>query len=200
MEDYDWMMGDSRELHGPLSGGASEYSRSDDTVTSAWMADVNVSFDLPDGDYAFNVFPFAGIRYERYEWEDHLEFSVYSANGWNRKDYGGKRSIDYRQAFLQPYVGLGASWTLDQLTLSAYGRFAPVYLGKAYDNHLLRGFVTEDKTCCNAFDDVAYGLGARAGWTFTEHLSANLGIDWTRYSLAEADVNVLAKDDIGIDT
>lgn len=197
MEDYDWLMGDSRELHGPLSEGASEYSRSDDTVTSAWMADVNVSFDLLDKDCAFNVFPFVGLRYERYEWEDHLEFTTYSANAWSRKDYGGKRCIDYRQEFFQPYVGLGASWTLDRLALSAYGRFAPVYWGKAHDHHLLRGLILEYETYSEPFANVAYGLGVRAGWTFTKNLSVDVGVDWTRYALAETDITILAQTDLG---
>lgn len=195
MEDYDWLLGDSRELHGPLSEGASEYSRSDDTVTSAWIADANVSFNLLDKVSAFDIFPFFGLRYERYEWADTLEFSIYTANGWIRKDYGGKRGIEYRQEYFQPYFGLGVSWSAERLALSAYGRFAPVYLGKAHDNHLLRGYVTEETTCCHAFEDVAYGFGARVEWVFTQNLSADLGVDWTRYSLAEADVTVLAQDD-----
>lgn len=195
MEDYDWMMGDSRDRHGPLSHGASEYSKSEDTVTAAWMADANVSFDLMDADSAFQLFPFLGVRYERYEWEDSGLYTVYSDNDWQRDDDRGVRGIDYRQQFFQPYVGLGASWTSGPFALSAYGRFAPVYWGKDRDNHLLRGYVTEDETDWEAFDDVAYGLGARAEWALTDAVAVNVGIDWTRYALAEADAKVLAQDE-----
>lgn len=195
MEDYDWMMGDSREIHGPLWEGASEYSKSDDTVKSAWMADANVSFDLCDAESAFNVFPFLGVRYERFEWDSSGGWALYSELDWERYDFGDGSAIKYRQEYFQPYVGLGASWTAGRLALSAYGRFSPVYWGKDHDNHVERGYVTEDETDWEAFDDVAYGLGARAGWAFTENLSLNVGLDWTRYALAEADIKVLSQGD-----
>ena len=86
LEDYDWMMGDSREIHGPLSGGASEYSKSDDTVKSAWMADANLSCDLLDADSAFQVFPFLGVRYERYKWDAEGGYSMYSEDDWVRDE------------------------------------------------------------------------------------------------------------------
>lgn len=196
VEDFDWMMGDSRGRHGPLAEGASEYSKSDDTATAVWMADANVSFDLLDAESAFQLFPFLGVRYERHEWEERSLYTVYSDNDWQRdEDFRGVRGIDYRQQFFQPYVGLGASWTSGPFALSAYGRFAPVYWGKDHDNHLLRGFVTEDETDWEAFDDVAYGLGARAEWSLTDAVAVNVGIDWTRYALAEADVKILAQDE-----
>ncbi len=195
MEDFDWLMGDSRDRHGPLSEGASEFSHSDDTVTAAWMADANVSFDLMDADSAFNVFPFLGVRYERFEWEERGGYEIYSCYGWERLPSTSNHAIDYQQQFFQPYLGLGASWTEGRLSLSAYGRFAPVYWGKDHDNHRLRGYVTEDETDWELFHDVAYGLGCRAEWAFTPNLSANLGIDWARYDLAEADVKVLAQDE-----
>lgn len=195
MKDYDWVMGDSRDRHGPLSEGASEFSRSDDTVIGAWMADANVSYDLADADSAFNVFPFLGVRYERYEWKDKGDYALYSDNDWMRMNLEGERGIDYRQEFFQPYLGVGASWTEGRLSLSAYGRFSPVYWGRDHDNHRLRGYVTEDETDWEVFHDVAYGLGCRAEWAFTPNLSANLGIDWARYALAEADVKVLAQDE-----
>lgn len=196
VEDFDWMMGDSRGRHGPLAHGASEYSKSDDTVTAVWMADANVSFDLLDAESAFQLFPFLGVRYERHEWEERGLYTIYSDNDWQRdEDFRGVRGIDYRQQFFQPYVGLGASWTSGPFALSAYGRFAPVYWGKDHDNHLLRGFVTEGETDWEAFDDVAYGLGARAEWSLTDAVAVNVGIDWTRYALAEADVKILAQDE-----
>ena len=194
MKDYDWMMGDSRDIHGPLAGGASEYSRSDDTVKSAWMADANISWDLFEAESAFRLFPFLGVRYERYEWDATGGVAYYSDMDWEPCKFNGKL-IEYRQELFQPYLGLGASWTADKLALSAYGRFAPVYWGKDRDNHLMRGFVTEDETDWEAFDDVAYGLGARAEWAFTENLSANVAVDWARYALAEADARTLAQDE-----
>jgi outer membrane protease len=199
LEDYDWLMGDTREIHGPLWEGASEYSKSDDTVKSAWMADANVSFDLCSAESTFNVFPFAGVRYERYEWDSKGGWALYSRLDWQHGEFDDGTNLKYRQEYFQPYVGLGASWTINRLSLSAYGRFAPVYWGKDRDNHIRRGYVTEDETGWEAFDDVAWGLGARAGWSFTETLALHVGIDWTRYALAEADTKVLANGDGGGD-
>lgn len=40
----------------------------------------------------------------------------------------------------------------------------------------------------------ALRLGTRAEWAFTDSLSANVGIDWARYALAEADTKNIAND------
>ncbi|MBQ9344458.1 MAG: omptin family outer membrane protease [Kiritimatiellae bacterium] len=191
MKDYDWMAGDRPEAHGPLSEGASDYSRSDDTVTSAFIGDLNVSFDLLTSSDTYHLYPFVGMRYERYEWDANGAHVLYSDNNYVPEYIPGK-GIEYRQEYFQPYLGLGGDCVLGALTLSGYGRFAPVYWCKGKDDHIVRGhFITEDESDWECFDDVAYGLGIRAEWAFTQAFALNAGIDWTRYALAETDTKVI---------
>jgi len=198
MFDYDWQLGDTPEQHGELADGASDLSKSEATVTLALIADANVSVDLLGADSAFALYPFVGVRYERFKWDGEGGTAVYwdEFEGYYPHAFeDGETIIEYRQEYFQPYAGLGGSLTAGPVVLSAYGRIAPVYWGKDHDNHCLRGYVTEDETDWEAFDDVAYGAGVRAEVALTEALSLEAAFDWTRYALAEAETKTLQSDD-----
>ncbi|MBQ7252682.1 MAG: omptin family outer membrane protease [Kiritimatiellae bacterium] len=190
MEEWDWLVGDTPDARATPANGANACSRSDATVTTALVADGNVAFDLLDGDSAFALFPFAGFRLDRYEWEAENGWRTDSGNGGIRTEMSGK-SIEYELDCVQAYFGLGGSCLLGRrFRLSAYGRFAPVYRAKDHEKRIANHYIAENRTDRDWFEDVAYGLGARAEWALTPHCCLAASVDWSRYAFAEAKTKV----------
>ena len=188
MESRNWAADGASGTDGRLADAADGLSRCDATVTSAFIVDGNASFDLFGGDRAFSLYPFAGVRMERFEWEAE---NGWTATGGIRSETPGKH-VKYNMECVQPYVGLGGSVAVGRrFALSAYGRFSPVYRAKDRDKRLARECVSENRTDRDWLDDVAYGAGLRAEWALKPGLSLAASLDWSRYAFAKTKTTVL---------
>jgi outer membrane protease len=191
MEERYWPVDGTSDAHGQPANGADGFSRSDATVTGAIVADGNVAFDLLGPDNTFALYPFAGFRLDRYEWEAENGWNTGPENGWIPTGTYGK-NLEYRLDCVQAYAGLGSSWLVGRrFWLSAYGRFAPVYRAKDHEKRVANHRVTETRTDRNWFDDIAFGLGVRAEWALTPHCWLAASVDWSRCTLAEGKNKVL---------
>lgn len=175
MEDYDWLAGD--HVH------YTEYSKSDTELTDAFMIDAGVSFDLWRDD-AFTGYAFAGFRAQQWEWEcDGCTDLWYSENGhlWTRS-YG--HICDYEQKYLFGYIGLCGTWKLsDVLEFSAYVSWAPRYMGKDHDKHLV---AEKDFRETFDYDDGnVYAAGVELTCAVAENLKLALALDCQKTTLHE---------------
>lgn len=188
MESRNWAADGASGTDGRLADAADGLSRCDATVTSAFIVDGNASFDLFDGDRPFALYPFAGFRLERFEWEAE---NGWTAAGGTHSETPGKH-VEYDMECVQPYVGLGGSVAVGRrFALSAYGRFSPVYRAKDHDKRLPRECVSENRTDSDWLDDVAYGAGLRAEWAIKPGFSLAASLDWSRYAFAKTKTKVL---------
>lgn len=180
MEDFAW---------GADGGGDPEgYAKSDASVDAAVIADGNVSFDvIGSSEGVFALYPFAGFRMDRFEWEGDRGRAIPAMDEDGRPvSLAGK--VEYRQEYIQGYLGLGSSLNIGRrFSLAAYGRFAPVYRGKDHEKRVEGKFVAENHGNRKSFEDVAWGFGLRAEWAVTPHVFAVACVDWTRYAFSEGD-------------
>lgn len=215
-----WVQDDTSVQQDAGAAGGTGDTGTDATLDEALVFDLNVSWDLIDARSGWRLYPFAGIRTDRFEWEDRVLGAPLEVEGKNeekdesgdegegedKEEKGKEKKEDaspaepviwnaaYRQKYLQPYAGLGVSCMVGRhLSLSAYARFSPGYEGEERENRFSRRntISTSDKVKRKFCDNMAYGAGFRAEWAFTGNLALFLGIDWTHYDMGKTGITTV---------
>jgi len=173
MNDWDWLL---EESGSPWT----DWSLSDADMTSAWMLDLNASFELTRFG-GLGLRGIAGYKYNTWKWQDYGLQHIYSSDpatpGGFRNDVANDphdTAIIYEQNFHIPYIGAGLNYTTSRWVLDAYVLYGPYVVANDYDQHQLRHLDFE--ATFNGGGQY-FGAGLRATWLFTKHGYLSVALD-----------------------
>jgi plasminogen activator len=184
MTDWDWMHPTSPEIW-------TSFSQHSVDVTKARIYDVNMSYSF----YKFKegrgkVRAIMGYKTLFWEWEDHVEFLVYSSNagGGGLRDIftpgSGERGIDYQQHFSIPYLGIGTEFPYDPFYFDLQLIYSHMVFAKDRDYHILRDLLFEEKSNNGEY----YSLIAEVKWNFTKDWFLGLKANYERVKEIRTDI------------
>ncbi len=174
MRDRDWFLG----YQGPDSW-THQSIHPDTRVPKAWQGDVSAAYTLMNmGDVG--IAGLAGFRRYDVKYRAYGGSFLYSVNAL-RDTAGtfdpGRLGISYRQKWDTPYLGLGAYYRGETLSVSAEVYGSPVSFGHAEDFHALRNTLFTDKFSATGMVGASLGVD----YKLTAVLSLAGRLEYTRY-------------------
>jgi plasminogen activator len=178
MNDFDWLAG----FHGQDSW--THWSTHPDTkLAKALQGDVSAAASFY-GDDSFGLSAIAGYRYMTMKWDARGGSYLYSTNAW--RDTSGtfpdQTGIAYQQWWQTPYLGLGATMSVDELSVTGEAIAGFTTKSQDKDYHALRTTLFEDKFGSSRMWGGTLGVEYR----LSPLLSAVGRVEYQRYFEAEA--------------
>ena len=178
MTDYDWLAG----YFGKSSW--THYSQSPNTrLAKAWQGDLSLAASVYD-DGELGLTALAGYRYFTAKWNAVGGSGIYSVNAFRDTPVtfpGNQLGIAYQQTFETPYLGVGASYSSDDWTMTTEVIGSPFAVAHARDHHVLRSLLFTDNLGTAGF----VGVGAGLEYRVTPLVSVTGRVEYQKYLLAK---------------
>lgn len=184
MDDYDWLV--------PPYTQWSDHSHHPDTkLNKANQGDISLATRVYNED-GLAISVDAGYQWTGFKWAAYGGHYVYSVFGF--RDYigdfpAGELGITYSQTFKAPYLGISASYQLDDdWEFSAAVRGSPWAAGSSdVDHHVLRLLIFHDKT------DKSHmiALSAGAAYNINERTQIGTTVEFQAYTLGKGPTRML---------
>lgn len=174
MRDRDWLFGYQGD-----NSWSHQSIHPDTRVPKAWQADVSAAYTMTKfGDVA--VAGLAGFRHYDVKYRANGGSYVYSVNGF--RDTAGtfdpaRLAISYRQQWDTPYLGIGAYYRGETLSVAAEIYGSPASYGRDRDYHALRYTLFTETFEPAAMIGASFGVDYR----LTSVLSLTGRVDYTKY-------------------
>jgi outer membrane protease len=183
MRDRDWFLG----YQGPDSW-THQSIHPDTRVPKAWQGDISAAYTLTNmGDVG--IAGLAGFRRYDVKYRAYGGSFLYSVNAL-RDTAGtfdpGRLGISYRQKWDTPYLGLGAYYRGETLSVSAEVYGSPISFGHADDVHALRSTLFIDKFSPTGMIGASLGVD----YKLTSVLSLAGRLEYTRYVEARGSTRI----------
>lgn len=184
MDDYDWLV--------PPYTQWSDHSHHPDTqLNKANQGDLSLAARLYNDD-GWSVSAHAGYQWTGFKWSAYGGHYVYSVFGF--RDYigdfpAGELGITYSQTFKTPYLGVSATYDVDDdWQLSAALRGSPwVVASSDIDHHVLRQLIFHDK----ANDSRMFALSAGAAYALNARTQIGATLEYQDYTLGKGPTRML---------
>ena len=175
MVDRDWLS--------DVNSDWSHYSKSSNELDHGYIVDVNLSYNFSVTENIF-ISPILGFRFNNWKWHDRGGEYIYSGNGgW--RNYSGtfpdETGIVYEQWLYAPYLGVAVGGIYERFFINTYLKGSPWAWSEDKDQHLLRDLEFEEKVNKQRF----IGAGIECGYSVTDSLSINLGLDYQKFKTAK---------------
>lgn len=192
MVDRDWLYSPAvSAILVPTGDNWTDESRHPDTTVDAGtMIDVNLTaLALQSG--PFSLRGIVGLKSDTWRWSARGGTYVYSSSDFRDTEGSfdsGEEVITYKQQFTIPYLGLGTSWKTPTLSVDAHALLSFAVSATDSDYHVLRDTLFEGDFARGTF----LGLGLNATWSFAQHWSVTLGLEYQSIAEITGDVTITA--------